>query len=151
MNKKTYPAVLVIGVGNTIRGDDGIGPYICARMEALQLEGIKTRNIQQLQTDMVEELLEYDQTIIADASIHSEDILFYAVDPTTSPAASSHHSNPAMLAALAQQLYNKKLPIMVCSVKGEDFGMKDQLSPAAKERADKAIVLITEWIKKSSV
>lgn len=151
MSKEIKYNTLIIGVGNTIRGDDGIGPYICSCIEALQLGGIKTRITQQLQTDMVDELLEYHQIIIADAAIHSEDILFYAVDSTTSPAASSHHSNPAMLVALAQQLYNKKLPIMVCSVKGEVFEMSDQLSPAAKERADKAVVMISEWIKESSV
>ncbi len=151
MSKEIKYNTLIIGVGNTIRGDDGIGPYICSCIEALQLEGIKTRITQQLQTDMVDELLAYNQIIITDAAIHSEDILFYAADTNTSPTATSHYSNPAMLVALAQQLYNKKLPVMVCSVKGEVFEMSDQLSPAAKARADEAIVMITERIKKSSV
>ena len=34
--------VLVIGYGNTLRQDDGVGPYVAERFEELGLPGVRT-------------------------------------------------------------------------------------------------------------
>ena len=34
--------VLVIGYGNTLRNDDGVGPRVAEALEALQLPGVRT-------------------------------------------------------------------------------------------------------------
>ncbi|MEQ1675496.1 MAG: hypothetical protein ABL876_02270, partial [Chitinophagaceae bacterium] len=91
--------------------------------------------------------LSYDQVIIADAAIGNEPVEFRPLgkeDP--GPVSTSHHINAGMLASLAEQLYQQTLPIMICAVKGESFEMSEQLSPTAKQNADRAIGIICKWI-----
>jgi len=140
--------VLIIGIGNTLRGDDGIGAYICSRIEALHKEGVRTIIKQQLHMEMVEDFLAFDHIIITDASINKEAIQF---GPVTSremaPVASSHHVNASLLAAVAKQLYNRELSLVICSVRGENFDMQEHLSAMAKANADLAVSTILQWME----
>jgi hydrogenase maturation protease len=148
MNQQKKNNVLIIGIGNTLRGDDGIGAYICARIEALHVNGVKTIVKQQLHTEMVEDFLTFDHIIIADASINSEAIQFGPVNTiNTAPVASSHHVNASLLAALSKQLYNKELSLMICSVRGENFNIQEHLSAMAIANADLAVNTILQWLE----
>ena len=46
MSNNSFPAAsrdfLVIGYGNTLRGDDGVGPRVAVAVEDLQLPGVRT-------------------------------------------------------------------------------------------------------------
>lgn len=142
------PTILVAGVGNTLRGDDGIGAYIAQAIGQLHINGVDILQTHQLQNEQVEEFLRYDRIVIADATVSEKPIQFYELETSTSiPVSTSHHVNPALLALLAQQLYQKKLPIMICAVQGIQFDLNEQLSPTAKRNADEAINLIIDWIK----
>ncbi|MBL0356026.1 MAG: hydrogenase maturation protease [Chitinophagaceae bacterium] len=140
--------ILIVGIGNTLRGDDGIGAYICSCFDQLHIDGVKTMLTQQLHTEMVDELLCYDHIVFADASITGEPVDFYPLKKEeVVPVSSSHHVNAVLLNALAKQLYQKDLPIMICSVSGENFEMGEGLSATAKKNADNAIDIICNWIR----
>lgn len=147
MEKKS--AILIVGVGNTLRGDDGIGAYICHAIDKLGISSVSILVIQQLQTEQVEEFLTYDHVVIADATISGESVKFLPLDKEDSkPVSTSHHVNADLLASLAEQLYQQPLSIMICAVKGESFEMSELLSPLAKQNADQAISIICSWIGK---
>ncbi len=138
---------MIVGVGNTLRGDDGIGAYICNTIDKLGITGVSILVTQQLQTEQAEEFLSYDHVVIADATIGNEPVKFHPLgkeDP--GPVSTSHHVNANLLASLVEQLYQQPLPIMVCAVRGENFEMSEQLSSTAKQNADKAISIICNWI-----
>jgi hydrogenase maturation protease len=147
MQIKKYFNILLAGIGNSIRKDDGIGPYICKKIEKFKMQGLTTAIYHQLHTELVEEFLKYDYVIIADAAVEGEAVAFYPLtNEQINPVASSHHVNASLLVSLARQLYNKELHMMVCSVRGENFDMGESLSDAAKNNADQAVSIIINWV-----
>jgi hydrogenase maturation protease len=141
------PNILLAGIGNPIRSDDGIGPYICKEIEKLKIAAVTTAIYHQLHTELVEEFLSYDYVIVADAAVQGEAVSFYPLtNEQQNPVASSHHVNASLLVSLARQLYNKELPLIICSVRGENFDMGASLSDAAKNNADQAVSIIINWV-----
>ena len=140
---------LIVGVGNTLRGDDGIGAYICSHIDKLNVPGIKTLVVQQLDTELLETFMQFDHIILADATLEEDTVVFYPLKPgETFPVSSSHHVNAGLLASLAEKLFHKDLSFMICAVKGEHFDMGEHLSVTARQNADAAIGIICDWIEK---
>lgn len=139
--------ILILGIGNTLRGDDGAGIYVAGEIEKMNIPGVSVRILQQLHTELVEVMTAYDTIIIADASVNEQPLEFYELgEPGTQAAASSHHTSAALLAGLADRLYQKHPQILICSIKGENFDMEEGLSSLTLARADKAVLLIKKWI-----
>ena len=126
--KSNPPNILIVGIGNPICSDDGIGAYICQEIEQRQIPGVTTAIYHQLHTELVEEFLKFDIVIIADASATSEDVGFYLLqDNLTTPVASSHHVNASLLKAIADSLYHRELNLMICAVPGGNFEIGESL------------------------
>ena len=127
-NPKT---VCIVGVGNPLRSDDGIGGYVCRCIDNMNIPGVETVVVQQLQVELIETFSNYDAVIIVDASVKEKDVEIFRVDEQVAATTSSHHVSAAALQHLAALLYDRKLPLYVCAVKGEtfDFGEK-QLTEA---------------------
>lgn len=141
--------ILVAGIGNTLRGDDGIGAYVCSLIDSAGIAGVQTLAIQQLHTELTEEFLQFDAVVLVDASVSSADVSFHPlIKNELQPVSSSHHVNASLLAALVQQLYQKELSIMICAVKGKNFDIGEGLSATAKKNADTAFDSICKWINK---
>lgn len=139
--------IQVVGVGNTLRGDDGIGAYVCSLIDKTGLTGVQTLVLQQLHTELVEDFLAFDAVIIIDASVSTMNVSFHPlIQNDLQPVSSSHHVNASLLAALAQQLYQKEITMMICAVKGDNFDMGEGLSTTAKKNADTAFDSICKWV-----
>ncbi|HEX3024529.1 MAG TPA: hydrogenase maturation protease [Chitinophagaceae bacterium] len=101
--------IAVIGVGNTLRSDDGIGAYICSKIDEFNFSFVTTVIVQQLHVELIEELINYDSVIIADAAITGNDVDFNSLSfNETQAASSSHHTNANMLNSLLQKIHGKK-------------------------------------------
>jgi len=139
-------SLLLLGIGNTLRSDDGAGAYVCAQLQQLQPANVQIQIIQQLQTELAEELLHYDAVMIIDASVTAMDVVIERLKPEGAAVASSHHMNVSMMQALAQQLYGKYINFYTCSIPAQNFEMGEILSPITKAHADKAVQLLQQWI-----
>jgi len=146
---KSLPAFCLIGIGNELRSDDGLGPFIVRAIEGLELPRTDCLILQQLQTEILTEILKYDLVILVDASTEGEEIGLYPLDGHAAPQSSSHHFNAAILSALARELYGVSIPFWLCPVLGESFEIGDQLSAAAAARAAQAIQAIVDFISKA--
>ena len=128
-------------------GDDGIGAYICHCIDREKPAHVQTLTVQQLNTDLLEEFIQYKEIILVDASIQHEEVSFYKVNTKkTSAVSSSHHVDAALLVSLAKKLYNKEIRLMLCAVKAEDFSIKEDLSVIGKENADIAVKILLDYI-----
>jgi hydrogenase maturation protease len=152
MQKPSAFRIAIVGMGNTIRSDDGLGCYICAALEKLVLPNVVIMTVQQLDPEIVEDLLPFDKIVIVDASLTGDAVAFSELDEKMATAvASSHHMNAAMVHALARRIYGKELSLFLCAVKGENFEMGDHLSATAQKNAGEAIKILTGWIQSCSV
>lgn len=150
--QKEKLTVCLVGVGNTIRSDDGAGAYVCRLFDDLKIAGLQTQVVHQLDAELVEGLRPFDRVVIIDAAIDGDDVVLYPLDSTDAqPVASSHHVNASMLAALADKVYGYKLPLMACAVRGYNFEIGDSLSEHAEANCIKAVKVIQDWLCQSGV
>ncbi len=139
--------ICIAGIGNPIRSDDGIGAYVCEQIELLQIPGITTLALQQLQVEHIDLFAGFDHVVIVDASVNSGDVEFYPLRKEDDASGStSHHLNPVIINTLSDILNQVPLSIRICSVKGIDFDYGEGLSPSALQNANRAVQIITDWI-----
>lgn len=141
--------ILIIGIGNTLRSDDGVGAFVCTSIDKMNLPGVTIDIVQQLQVEMIEEMTHYDHVILVDASTTNDTIQFEPLQENLQQTvSSSHHINASLVQTLSQKLYNKTLSIYLCAIPATNFDNGDTLSIQTEEIANEAIVLIKTWITK---
>lgn len=139
--------ILIAGIGNTLRSDDGVAAFVCTEIEKKKLQNVTVITSQQLQTEFIDQFLQYDYVLVVDASINAEGILFEKVPDTTEAVLhSSHHINLATLNSLAKQLHGRSINLYSCGIETESFETGEQLSAKAKANAEKAVLFITDWV-----
>jgi hydrogenase maturation protease len=138
---------LIIGVGNTLRGDDGAGWLLAEAVgAALNQRGKRTqiRRLQQLLPELAAEIAEAQPhaQIFTDCSAGANDVgqispLSSAGAAETSGAAwGSHGLTPAQLLTLANRLYDYSGVAWLATVPGFEFGHGEGLSPATAHAID---------------
>ncbi len=148
MSLNATNSILVIGIGNPLRSDDGVGAHVVKALEAEGLSQVKTLVLQQLDVELLEEICEYDKILLIDASSLKEDFIFRKVLLNSDhPLVSSHHLSPEVLLHLARKIYKKELNLYMCAIRGESFEMGEELSPVVYERAEQAMRTIRPFLR----
>ncbi len=139
--------ICVVGTGNPLRSDDGVGPYVAAKIDALQLPDVETFITQQLHLEFIDKFFKYDRVILVDACLAGKDFDFYSMAQAHNrTTVSSHHLDAKLFSELAQRLYGKNINLYICSVKGRNFDVGDVISADVLACAQKAIELICSCI-----
>jgi hydrogenase maturation protease len=137
--------VLVVGYGNALRTDDGVG-WHAARLLARdpRLAGMAVVARQQLAPELALDMSEATLVVLVDASTATPPGTVTARPlpaPTghpggpgsgvagVGPGATSHHVDPELLLALARELYGAAPEAAVVSVGVADMGPGEALTP----------------------
>ncbi|MBL8798951.1 MAG: hydrogenase maturation protease [Planctomycetia bacterium] len=142
-------AILVIGYGNTLRRDDGLGPRIAAELAVLNWPGVKALVVPQLLPELAEALAACQLAIFVDARCDAPatPITVQALAPAAD-AWQPHGSNPAALLALARDAFGRAAPAYWLTVAGHDFGWGEGLSPEAERWVPEAVRAIAALVNK---
>lgn len=142
--------VLLIGIGNELRGDDGAGRRVADQVEALGLPGVSVRSVQQLVPELVEELAGPALVLFVDADPLARQVTVQPVPgpqvlgpdlgpppvgasaPAPAREPVSHHATPAGLFRLARLLGTEPPRGYVIHVPAPELGLGLRLSPAAE-------------------
>jgi hydrogenase maturation protease len=128
----TAAGVLIVGYGNPLRSDDGIG-WHAARLLATdpRLDGAQILARHQLAPELAADISQASLVVLVDA-VSAGDPGSVAVrrigSPPPTPITWSHHLTPETLAGLAGSLYGAVPPIVLVSVAAESFAESDRLS-----------------------
>jgi hydrogenase maturation protease len=137
----------IIGIGNSLRSDDGAGAYICSLLEEKKLP-VTIITTHQLDIGMVEELSKFDRVIFVDAAANETQFSFQLLNTLSQQLqSSSHHINTAMLASLAKQLFAAPTQFYLCAVGASHFEMGSSLSEKTKYNATEAAAMLSKWIQ----
>jgi hydrogenase maturation protease len=132
----TDAGVLVVGYGNPLRGDDGIG-WHAARLLAddPRLAGARVLACHQLAPELAEDVSQASLVVLLDAAEGDPgSVSVRQIEPRpATPATWSHHLDPETLAGLAQTLYGAVPPIVLVSVAAATFAEGDGLSSALQQ------------------
>lgn len=101
---------LILACGNTLRRDDGIGPWLCAWAEQRFSEEplVETIARQQWTPDLAEEIARASHVLFVDCSLESEpgEIKLQLVEAATPrPGIATHHVGASELLQLAGELF----------------------------------------------
>ena len=126
-NKKAK--TLLIGYGNPLRGDDGVGWVMANRL--VEVEGLTAVSAHQLLPELIDQIAEVDRVIFVDATVQGKpgDIAVQQIHPDTMGLVTSHGMEPVVMLAYAEQLYGRCPTAYLVTITGQDFGYKENLSP----------------------
>lgn len=139
--------ILVIGYGNPLRGDDGIGEQVAEAVALWNLSQVRSIATHQLTPELAEELSQVDCAIFVDACIASEAFQITPLLPNTDAGSQlGHYTDPRSLLALAEILYGKAPQAWLVAVPGVNFELGVSLSSQAREGVERALVKIRELV-----
>ena len=113
------PGTLVVGVGNVLRGDDGVAFSAIARIAAdPRCAGVNVVVHHQLTPELAEEVAAATRFILVDAEVALApgEVRVRRLSPTGGGEPLSHHVAPEGLLALARLLYGHAPPAWTVSV-----------------------------------
>lgn len=138
--------VLVVGYGNPLRSDDGIGWHVAGRLAVdPRLSGAETLQRHQLTPELALDFSSADLVVLVDARAGppTGSVAVETVDPAAASGTTwSHHLGPSSLVALARELYGQAPVVHVVSVGTGSLEAGETLSPAVADAIDPVIETI---------
>jgi hydrogenase maturation protease len=124
---------LVIGFGNTLRGDDGAG-ILAAEQLAARLPDLAVDTMQGLQPELAERLRGFGRVVFLDASLRNPHLAFSLLDGSprrTRPG--SHSLSPAEIMDLCFSLYKwRPEEAMLVEIPAYDCGIGTAITEATR-------------------
>jgi hypothetical protein len=164
--------VLIIGVGNDLRGDDGAGPAVIDAVERHDLSGVRTVWAHQLLPELAEQIAVAERVIFVDAEIAGAASAGGAVagDPVATgvaadtgaaairtesgvrvtplvagqPEIGGHQADPGALLGLVKLAGLPVPEAVLITVPAYDLSLATGLSPATRVAVDAAVALVLE-------
>jgi hydrogenase maturation protease len=140
--------LLVIGYGNTLRRDDGVGPKVADAVAALTLPGVRALACPLLTPELADPISRARIAIFVDAAVDApREVQLRKLAPASSSQVMAHAASPATLLALARDVFGHAPEAWWLTIPAEDLGIGEELSPLAQRGLETAI----EAIKKRAV
>ena len=143
---------LLIGCGNTMRSDDGIGWRIAAALSALELPGLRVEAVHQLTPELAPLIAAAEAVVFVDAALAAatETIQALALQRLAGGAGEgrqpfSHQLTPGDLLGLCRQLYGSQPPAWLLLMPAHELTIGNRLSPAAARAMEPAVALLRGW------
>lgn len=131
--------ILIFGVGNTGRQDDGLGWLFLDYLETLNLN-FRIEYRYQLQIEDAELLSNYDKVIFVDATKEDTEEGFYlkSCHPSEKYSFSTHALEPETILYLSSKIYHHKPDAFIFGIQGYDWELKIGLSEKGAINLDNA-------------
>jgi hydrogenase maturation protease len=138
---------LVIGYGNTLRGDDGVGTGVAEAIERLNLAGVRTIACHQLTPELAEPISRAREVVFVDAAASANgEIQLADLQPAKSGRVMTHVADPGTLLAWARDLFGHcpRAWTLTIPARSTDFG--EELSPSTRDDMESAVKRIRDLV-----
>jgi hydrogenase maturation protease len=126
-------ALLIIGYGNTLRRDDGVGPRVAEAVAALDLPGVSALAAPQLTPELAEPIARADRVVFVDAAVDApREVRFRPLAAAESSQIMAHAADPSTLLALARDVFGRAPAAWWLTIPAEDLGFGEDLSDATR-------------------
>lgn len=144
MNKPTSPSpgtgLLVIGYGNPLRCDDGVGPKVAEAVEELHLPDVRTVVCHQLSPEHAEPIARARTVIFVDAAVDApNEVQLRKLEPNESSQLMAHAADPRTMLALARDVFGHCPEAWWLTVPAVKLGFGEDLSPIARHGFETAL------------
>ena len=135
--------ILVIGYGNTLRGDDGVGPRIAETIERLRLPGVRTLVCQQLSPEYADPVSRAAKVVFVDAAVDApREVQLRPLLPGATSQLMAHSADPRTMLALARDVFGHAPEAWWLTVPVENLEFTEVLSPTAQRGLEIAVAEI---------
>ncbi len=125
---------LVIGYGNDLRSDDGIGPRVAEEIAWKQWDGVRGIACRQLTPELASEVAKARRVVFVDASVDpAQPIRLSPLRADGAAAGAGHTSDPGVILGMAEQLYGGRPEAWTLTIPAESLAVGDKLSAAASK------------------
>ena len=151
----TDKPVVIIGYGNTLRRDDGVGWAAAHRLyDRLDLNSANILAVQQLLPELAEPISRAKLAIFvdADATLQPGEIRRRNVEPDAARhGVMAHDQTPQGLLGVASDLYGQRPKAVLYSIGGKDFSFGCRLSPRVKVALARVVAEIVHMVHELSM
>ncbi|MEO1148961.1 MAG: hydrogenase maturation protease [Cyanobacteria bacterium J06638_22] len=127
------PATLVIGYGNTLRGDDGVGYQVAEAVLDWHLARVHSLPCHQLTPELAADIAQVQRVVFVDAAIAPTtpppEVTLEPLHPDEDLAFTTHTATPSALLALTKWLYGATPTAYQLTIPAIAFAMGETLSP----------------------
>ena len=144
---------LVVGVGNPILSDDGVGIHVARMLKERGIPGVDIEELPASGLELLDMVLDYDRVIIIDAIVTKEGIpgRFYLMEEgdfeQTIHGASPHGINIATALALGRQLASDRMPseTLFMAIEAADVvNVSEEMTPAVAAAVPAIVARLVE-------
>ena len=147
-NNSDQPAgcdFLVIGYGNTLRGDDGVGPRVVEAVEKLNLRGVRTLICQQLSPEYADPVSRAHTVVFVDAAVDApREVQLRKIEPNESAQLMAHAADPRTMLALARDVFGHAPQAWWLTIPAVKLDFSETLTPEAQRGFEVALKKIQE-------
>lgn len=143
--------ILVLGIGNPGRADDGLGAVAAERLESLGLRGVTCDANYQLNIEDALACSRHDVVIFVDAARDLR-VPFIWTDVRAEAAvpAMTHTMGPGAVLAVCAELYGRKPEAHILAIRGYRWDIGEGLSPRAERNLREAVRFLEGFVKQTS-
>ena len=138
----TPGSILIIGYGNTLRGDDGFGPLAARLLEERAIPGVEVIIAHQLNPELAASLAEARFAVFIDATEGSTPgaITVTSVElRDIGPSGATHYFEPGTLLALAKFVYGQAPEAVLITAVARSFEHGEEISSEMREAARRVV------------
>ena len=134
---------LVIGYGNTLRSDDGVGPEVAEAVAALDLPGIRAMSCALLAPELADPIAKAEKVVFVDAAVDApREVQLRPINAAMSSQIMAHAADPATILALARDVFGRAPQAWLLTIPAENMGIGEELSPLARRGFSRALELV---------
>lgn len=137
---------LLIGIGNPLRSDDGLGWRVAEQLAQESDTDYDIHTVHQLTPELAQWMTNANLVVMIDASYEGSpgELRIRPVSHSAQPGpVGTHYTTPEELAVLTVGVYGRCPPVVVVTMTGAHFGMGEQLSSVVAGR----IQLVCEAVR----
>jgi len=137
--------LLVIGYGNTLRGDDGAGQRVAEAAAQLNLAGVRVLACAQLTPELAESIAGARAVVFVDAAVEQPRcVRLRRIRAARVPGIATHTTRPQTLLALARTVYGRTPRAWLLTIPAENLDLGETLSATAQNGVRRAIEVVQE-------
>ena len=137
---KDQSGILVIGYGNTLRGDDGVGPKVAETVETLHLPGVQTLACAQLAPELADPISRVCLVVFVDAAVDApREVQLRKLVPAESSQLMAHAADPRTMLAMARDVFGHAPEAWWLTIPASTLEFCEDLSSSARQGFQEAV------------
>ena len=142
--------VLIVGYGNPLRGDDGIGPEAARRLASdMSDPDIVVLSVHQLTPELADPISKAQLVLFIDAAAEGApgEVRVETIRPKTPEQSFTHQFDPPMLLAAAELLFGRSPQARLVSIAGQSFELQEGLSAPVARAIEEVVRRVRELVE----